>query len=85
MAFTGVKKNYWFFGAPITPLITGLVGAHPFIERSPFLGKTRSKPQQLVVGFLRGVVVPPIFPKVPQSSQTESFGFPSYPPPFEHP
>ena len=26
-----------------------------------------------------GVVIPLIFPKVPQSSQTESLGFPSYP------
>ena len=28
-------------------------------------------------GFLRGVVIPLIFPKVPQSSQTESLAFPS--------
>ena len=33
-----------------------------------------------------GVVLPLIFPKVPQSSRPESLGFPSYlPPPLEHP
>ncbi len=29
-----------------------------------------------IIGFLRGGVIPLIFPKVPQSSQTESVGFP---------
>ena len=32
-----------------------------------------------------GAVIPLIFPKVPQSSQTESFGFPSYPIPYRNP
>ena len=32
------------------------------------------------IPFLRGVVIPLIFPKVPQSSQTESLGFPQLPP-----
>ena len=31
-----------------------------------------------------GVVFPLIFPKVPQSSQTESLGFPTYPLPFKY-
>ena len=35
-----------------------------------------------IIGLLRGGSL--IFPKVPQSSQTESLGFPSYPP-LEHP
>ena len=30
------------------------------------------------------MVIPLIFPKVPQSSQTESLGFPCYPLPFKH-
>ncbi len=41
-----------------------------------------------IIGFLRGVVIPLIFPKVnPQSSQTESLGIPqgSTPVPFSHP
>ena len=41
-----------------------------------------------IIGLLRGGVPRGggslIFPKVPQSSQTESLGFPSYPP-LEHP
>ncbi len=32
-----------------------------------------------IIGFLRGVVIPLIFPKVPQSSRPESLGFPSCP------
>ena len=39
-----------------------------------------------VIGFcFGGVVIPLIFPNVPQSSQTESLGFPSYPPPWTQP
>ena len=38
-----------------------------------------------VIGFLRRVVIPLIFPKVPQSSQTESLGFPTYPLPLNTP
>ena len=39
----------------------------------------------LTLGFLRGVVIPLMFPKVPQSSQTESLGFfPGTPPPLFH-
>ena len=38
-----------------------------------------------LIGFLRGVVIPLIIPNVPQSSQTESLGFPSYPLPLNTP
>ena len=39
------------------------------------------KNNQGIIGFLRGgVVIPLMFPKVPQSSRPESLGFPSYTP-----
>ena len=52
--------------------ISTLLGVHPIV---PSL-KGRGLDLAMIIGFLRGVVIPLIFPKVPQSSQTESLRFP---------
>ena len=64
----------------IDPLSGFLVIKSPTWEQMNFLSQW---PQ--TIPFLRGVVIPLIFPKVPQSSQTESLGFPSYPLPLNTP
>ena len=60
--------------------ISAVLGVHPIVPSF----KGRGLDLAMIIGFLSGVVIPLIFPKVPQSSQTESLGFVRNTPPLEH-